>query len=160
MKKICSLIIVFIIAISSTVYAQTAVHAVGRGSSMYHGPSKTFNASNQYTVLKLWNQKDPITQEETDDLAYLKKHLNDKKIEIIEYEWKTEEDLKSFMSKYNFSVLMEKNNSIRFSSENSNLVTTSNKAVFVLENNKPISLCSGNNCEKNLKSYFKLSSFN
>jgi hypothetical protein len=159
MKKV-SIIIILLFLITTTTYAQTAVHAVGRGSSMYHGPSKTYNASNQYTVLKLWNQKDPITHEETDDLAYLKKHLKDKKIEIIEYEWKTEEDLKSFMSKYNFSVLMEKNNRIRFSSDNSNLVTTSNKAVFVLENNKPVSLCSGLNCEKNLKAYFRLSSFN
>ncbi len=160
MKKICTFITILFLAISNSLYAQTAVHAGSRGSGIYNGPSKTYNTANQYTVIKLWNDKESLSQTELNDLAYLKKHLKNKDIDVIEYEWKTEEDLRSFMSKYNFSVLMEKNNRIRFSSDNSNLVTNSNKAVFVLENNKPMSLCSGLNCEKNLKSYFKLSSFN
>ena len=108
--------------------------------------------------MKVWNHEHELTKNEKENLDYLKKNLVNRNIEVVIYEWTVEEDLISFMQKYGLTASVKQNNCLSIKKGNSNLNTTAGKAVFVLEEGKPTSLCSGKMCEDNLKRFFGLAS--
>jgi hypothetical protein len=122
--------------------------------------SDTYKSDKKYLVFKFWNAKEPLTEKERTDMDYLKKFLAKKQVEVVEFEWKTEADLKETLAKYGFSASLTGEKHINLSTGTISLNTTSGKALFVLEDNKPLSLCSGKNCEGRLKAFFKMQSFN
>ncbi len=64
------------------------------------------------------------------------------------------------MKKYNLTVEIPDGKHIKMKGGNFTFNSTSGKALFVLEDDKPLSVCSGKNCESRLKVFFKLQSFN
>ncbi len=66
--------------------------------------------------------------------------------------------MKEALTKYGFSVEMKDEKRMHIKSEDLNLTTPSGKAVFVTEDGKLLSLCSGPTCEDKLKVFFKIKS--
>jgi hypothetical protein len=141
--------------------ASPAVRAYAKGDDSYLLFSdNTYKPGKKYVVVKFWNESAPITATEREDIDYLKKHLAKKNVAIIDFQWKTTEDLKEHLSKYNFTVEAVSDKRISIKSGNFTLNTTAGKALFVVEDGKPMSLCSGKNCEEMLKTFFTLKSLN
>ena len=149
-------------AVTAPAHAVTnTVVAYANGDDSYlRYPNKGYKADKKYTVIKFWNAKEPQSEKEVQDIAYLKKHLSKKNIEVVDFEWKTEEDLKAALTKYNLAVKVIGEKRINVKNEHFTVNTTSGKALIVIEDQKPYSICSGKDCETNLKSYFKLRSSN
>jgi hypothetical protein len=170
-KTICAALIA--IAISTTSNAQHATNvsstratsrttmAYARGNDSHlRFSTKEYDATKKYTVIKFWNANEPQSEQEVQDIAYLKKHLAKKNVEVIDFEWKTEEDLKQALEKYKLEAKVTGEKRINVKGEHFTVNTTSGKALLVMEDDKPFSICSGKDCESNLKSYFKLQSVN
>ena len=145
----------------SSTKASSAVSAYAKGDDSYLiFADNTYKPDKKYVVVKFWNESAPITDKEREEINYLKKHLAKKNVEVIDFQWKTVEDLKQNLSKYNFSVDALSDKRICIKGDNFNLNTTSGKALFVVEEGKPLSLCSGKNCEEMVKTFFTLKSQN
>ncbi|MGB8190741.1 MAG: hypothetical protein WCF67_02425 [Chitinophagaceae bacterium] len=136
---------------SSTVYA----YANGDDSYLQFS-ADTYKADKKYVVFKLWSEKSPLTETERANITDLKKALAGKNVEVVEFEWKNEEQLKEMMAKYGIKAKVSDDKHINLKSEHLNLNTTSGKALFVMEDDKPVSVCSGKDCEDRLKFFFKL----
>jgi hypothetical protein len=133
-----------------------AVYASARGADSYLLYSKEgYKAGKKYVILKFWNAADPLTATETADLDYLKKHLAKKGVDVVVKEWKDEADLQAAVKEYGLSADVAGDKRIHIQGLKFNLNTTAGKALFVMEDGKPLSLCSGKNCEDNLKVFFK-----
>jgi hypothetical protein len=143
---------------SKSATAPTAVKAYANGNDTYLQFDESYDADKKYTVFKIWNEKEPLTEKEKTDLAYLKKQLAKKNIEVVDAEWKNKEDLEAIFKKYNLSVDVRSDEHINLKGGDFNLNTTSAKALVVFQNEKPLSLCSGKDCEERLKTFFKLRS--
>ena len=163
---LCAVLIVFNCALAQAQQSENkepglrSVYASAKGDDSYLLFSDHYEAGKKYTVFKFWNEKDPLTETENSDLAYLKKELAKKNIEVTEFQWKGKEDLESFFKKYNLSVSVLSDKRINLKAENYSLNTTSGKALLVFEDGKPLSLCSGKDCEDHLKFFFGLKSVN
>lgn len=145
---------------AQTNYAPKPMAFAKGGDDSYLFHSNKYDPSKKYTVLKVWNDKYELTKTEKENLDYLKQNLTKNNIEVVEYKWTHEEDLISFMSKYGLTASIKQNNCMSIRKGNGSLNTTAGKAVFVLEEGKPTSLCSGKMCEDNLKRFFGLVSTN
>ena len=146
---------------TASVKAPSAVQAYAKSNDSYLLFSNdTYKADKKYVVVKFWNESTPITDTEKAEIDYLKKHLVKKGVEVVDFQWKTTEDLKQNLSKYNFSVEAKGEKRISIKGDNFSLNTTSGKALFVVEDGKPLSLCSGKNCEEMVKTFFKLKTLN
>ena len=146
---------------TASVKAPSAVSAYAKGDDSYLVFSDNmYKTDKKYVVVKFWNESAPITDREREEIDYLKKHLAKKNVEIVDFQWKTVEDLKQNLSKYKFTVDALSDKRICIKGDNFNLNTTSGKALFVVEDGKPMSLCSGKNCEELVKSFFTLKSLN
>ena len=142
---------------AQTNYApQTRSMTFAKGDDSYLFHSNKYDPSKKYAVLKVWNEEYELTKNEKENLEYLKKNLINRNIDIIEYKWTDEESLISFLGKYGLTASVNQNNCLSIKKGNSSLNTTAGKAVFVLEEGKPTSLCSGKMCEDNLKRFFGL----
>ena len=171
-KTICAAIIALTATLAGNAQQATTVTAPARAStntvmayangndSYLRYSNKGYDAKKKYVVLKFWSEKEPQSESEKQDIAYLKKHLAKKDIEVVDFEWKTEEDLKKVLDKYNLTVNVINDKRVHVKNENFSVNTTSGKALIVIEDNKPFSICSGKKCESNLKGYFKLQSVN
>lgn len=139
---------------------QSVIKAYAKGDDSYLIYSETYNPAKKYVVFKFWNESSPLSAAEKAEMDYLKDQLAKKNVDVVFFPWKTTQDLQQNLSKYNFSVeaLSEKRISIK--DENCNLHTTSGKALFVVEDGKPVSLCSGQNCGEMVKTFFTLKSLN
>ncbi len=72
-----------------------AVRSYASGADSYLKFSgDTYKPGKKYVALKLWNKKAPLTETEKAELSNLKKHLSKKDIQIVDYEWKNENELK------------------------------------------------------------------
>jgi hypothetical protein len=140
--------------------AQAASLAYAKGDDSYLLFSDTYKADKKYTILKFWHEGEALTEKEKTEMESIKKRLAKKNIEVVEFSWKTEEDLKNALSKYNFKVELKNEKRIAIIGDKFNMNTTSGKGVLVLEENKPVSICSGSSCEDRLKTYFKIKAFN
>ena len=152
--NILCFVIIANVAAQTSYAPKPMTFAKGDDSYLFH--SNKYDPSKKYTVLKVWNDEYELTQAEKENLDYLKQHLSKSNIEVVEYKWTSEEDLINFMSKYGLSASVKQNNCMSIKKGNSSLNTTAGKAVFVLEEGKPKSLCSGKMCEDNLKRFFGL----
>jgi hypothetical protein len=128
--------------------------------------SRLYEEGNQYIVFKLWNEAEPITDKEKTELQNLKKQLAGKNAEVIEYQYKSKEDLeKLFKDKGIEDVEVSTENGISLKCKNSNYNTSSSKAIFIFEGKspevakRPIILSVGERSEDNVKVFFKLRSF-
>ena len=135
------------------------VQAYARGDDSYLLFSKdTYKADKKYVIIKFWNEKESLSEAEKTEFLSIKSQLSGKNIEIVDFSWKSEEDLKEVLNKYGLSVEVLGEKRIQVKNDHMTLHTTSGKAVFVAEEGKPISLCSGADCEARLKPFFNLSS--
>jgi heme-degrading monooxygenase HmoA len=137
----------------------TKASANGNNSFMLF-TSDTYNAAKKYVVFKFWHQSAPLSETEQKDLEELKELLGKKGFQVVVSEWKTEEDLKKLMKPFNMEISAPDGKHINLKSGSFSLNTTSSKAMYVLEDDKPISLCSGTDCEDKLKYFFKLKALN
>jgi hypothetical protein len=136
--------------------APTAAYAYAKGDDSYVFYSNdTYDADKKYIVLKIWQENQPLTEQEKSDLEMLKKHLAKKNAEVREIKWKSEEDLQTALNGYNIKASSNDGKHISLKGEKFTLNTTSGKALLVLEDDKPLSLCSGQNCEERMKVFFK-----
>ena len=135
-------------------------YASGESNITTLNGSETYDPAKKYIVFKFWNEKVPLTETERTDLDYLKKFLPKKNVEVVELQWSTIGDLKEAVKKYNLSVEESKDNHFLIKGENFHMNTTSQKAMFVIEDGKPVTMCCGKFCELNLKQYFKLQTIN
>jgi hypothetical protein len=136
--------------------APTASYAYAKGDDSYvFYSTDTYDAAKKYTVLKIWQEDQPLTEQEKADLEILKKHLAKKNAEVREIKWKSEEDLQAALSSYNIKASSSDGKHINLKGEKFTLNTSSGKALLVLEDEKPLSLCSGKNCEERMKVFFK-----
>lgn len=137
--------------------AAKAAYAYARGNDSYiRFADKSYTAGKKYIVFKLWNAKEALTEIEKKEMEALKINLANKNAEVVYFEWNDERDLKDRLKEYNLRVKVSETNTINLKGENFNLNTTSAKALFVLEDDKPVSVCSGKNCEDYLKRFFKI----
>ena len=137
---------------------RSAVYASANGDDSYLLFSgEKYKEGKKYVIVKFWNEKAPLSEKEKEGIAYLKARLP-KDVEVIDFQWKDEEDLKAALSKYNFSVKVSNEKHINLKGDHFSLNTTSGNALFVVEDGKPVSLCSGKDCETKLKFYFRLQS--
>ena len=83
-----------------------------------------------------------------------------KNIDLVQREWKTKEDLENLFRNYNIETVVATDKGIELKSEKHHYNTNASKVLFVFEDGKPISLCSGANCENNAKSFFKIIALN
>ena len=127
-----------------------------KGADSYIFNRDTYNPDKKYTVLKLYNAENLPTETETKEFDNLKKILAKKNIEVAEYKWTSEEDLHSFMAKYGIEASIKEKSCITIKSGNSSMNTTAGKVIFIVEDGKANSLCSGAKCEYNVKQYFGL----
>ena len=149
------------VATAPTSASTNTVMAYAKGDDSYlRYANKGYDANKKYVVIKFWSDKEPQSETEVKEMAYLKKHLAKKNVEVVDFEWKTEEDLKKVLDKYNLTVNVINDKRVHVKNEHFSVNTTSGKALIVIEDNKPFSICSGKKCESNLKSYFKLQSVN
>ena len=140
--------------------APSATYAYAKGDDSYIIFSDHFNAEKKYVVLKLYNDSDPLTDREKTDLAFLTKFLQKKNIEVATINWKDEAALQEAMKKYEITASSKDNKHLNLHSGQSSLNTTSSKAILMLQDGRPLSLCSGTNCEDNVKRFFGLQSSN
>jgi len=126
---------------------------------------RTFDETKQYIVFKLWTQADPLTDEEKKDLQYLKQQLTGKNVKIIDYQYKTAEDLEKILKDNGIDgVTVSTDNGIQFKSDNSNYNSSAQKATFVFEEKspgvkRPIMISAGVSSMNGVKRFFKLRSF-
>jgi hypothetical protein len=136
------------------------VHAYARGNDSYLKlRDGGYDAAKKYLVVKLWNAANPLTEAEKSEISYLKNNLNSTNIEVLDFEWTSEQQLKDKLQPYNIAVQASNKNIINLKTQTISLNTTSPKALLVVENDKPLMLCSGKGCESRLKQFFKLESF-
>jgi len=162
-KQFCCIALATIASLASTAQeykkasAPTAVYAYAKGDDSYVFYSNdTYDAKKKYTVLKIWQEGQPLTEQEKTDMEMLQKHLAKKNAEVKEIKWKSEEDLQAALNSYNIKASSNDGKHINLKSEKFTLNTTSGKALLVLEDDKPLSLCSGKDCEERMKVFFKL----
>jgi hypothetical protein len=135
-------------------------YASGESNITTLNGSETYDPAKKYIVFKFWNEKDPLTETERTDLDYLKRFLPKKNVEVVEMQWNTISDLKEAVKKYNLTVEESKDDHFHIKGDNFHMNTTSQKAMFVIEDGKPVTMCCGKFCEVNLKQYFKLQTIN
>jgi hypothetical protein len=135
-------------------------YASGENNVATLNGSDTYDPAKKYIVFKFWNEKDPLTENERTDLDYLKKFLPKKNVELVELKWNNLSELKEAVKKYNLEVSESKDEHFMIKGENFHMNTTSQKAMFVIEDGKPVTMCCGKFCEVNLKQYFKLQTIN
>ena len=141
--------------------APQAVTAYAKGDDSYVAFfGNTYQAEKKYVVFKVWKEDSPLTENERTEWALLKEPLAKKGVELVMVSWKTEEDLKAAFAKYGLTITATDGKHIRLQNGRSQLNTTSSKAVYVIENSKPVTLCSGNNCEDRVKYFFGLKALN
>ena len=138
----------------------TSTYAYAKGDDSYLVFSDHYDAERKYVVLKLWNDNDPLSEREKTDLAFLSKFLQKKNIEVVTINWKDEAALQEAVQKYGITASSNDNKHLNLHSGQSSLNTTSAKAILVLQDGMPLSLCSGTNCEDNVKRFFGLQSSN
>jgi peroxiredoxin len=166
LKLSCAAIAVLTICISGQAQTKAeaaglnAIYASAHGDDSYLLFHDHYDADKKYVVFKFWNEAEPLTETEKSDLAVLKKQLSKKNVELIDFQWKTKEDLEGIFKKHNLSVEVLSDKHINLKGENFNLNTTSGKALVVFEDEKPQSLCSGKDCEDHLKYFFGIKSVN
>jgi hypothetical protein len=168
MKKIIFFSCIVFLAFSVTGNAQqnnktyaAAARAYARGNDSYvQFSSNTYKAGKKYVVLKFWNEAETITEKEKTAFSNLKKSLVKKNVEVVALPWAKEEELKDALKKYNLTVDVRDGKHINLKGENITLNTTSGKALLVLEDGKPVTLCSGTDCEARAKTFFKLQTYN
>jgi hypothetical protein len=158
------------LALTTFAYAQqsktagqtlTAAYAYARGDDSYLDfTGETYKADKKYVIVKLWNASTPLTGAEKTALSDLKVQLAKRNAEIVELEWRTEEELQAALKRYDFTVAVKDGKHINLKRDNFSLNTTSGNAVLVLEDTKPVSLCSGKDCEERLKRFFRLTAYN
>jgi hypothetical protein len=166
-KSLCSIAIAllssFVVRAQQTTAsgnAPTAAYAYAKGENTYLMYSaEGYNADKKYVVFKFYKAEDPLSEQEKTDLAAVKKQLAKKNIDVKEVEWKTEEDLRSVLKGYGIQVESSDGKHINLKGDKYSMNTTSTKAVVVLEDGRPVSLCSGKNCEERLKTFFKIKAF-
>ncbi len=141
--------------------APKAVVASAKGDASYIAFSAdTYKAEKKYTVFKVWKEASPLTEAKNAELQLLKEALAKKGVEMVMVEWKTAEDLKAAFAPYKIEVSTSDGKHIRLKSGTAQLNTTADSALYVIENDRPLSLCSGTNCEDRLKYFFGLKAFN
>jgi hypothetical protein len=168
MKQLTSLF-VFLLAATLT-YAQqastsmghgsTAVYASANGDDSYLLFSNRYDPAKKYVVLKLWDGKEALTEREKTGLDYLKKFLQKKNIDVLILNWKDEATVQELSQKYNVTLSTRDDKHLNLHGGSYNMNTTAAKALVILEDGRPLSLCSGANCEDNAKRFFKLESAN
>jgi|SRR5829696_3357269 len=164
MKKVSFLFICLAVVCSINSNAQnarsaateSAVYAYAKGSDSYLLFSDTYKADKKYVVFKFWQEGQPLTAQEKTDLEMLQKQLAKKGMEVKVVQWKTRSDLESLLNTYNVKIVSKDDNHLNIKGDNFSLNTTSGKATLVLEEGRPLSLCSGTNCEDRLKTFFKI----
>ena len=148
--------------------AQNANTTQPTNTSMAYGGTNTtrtytrdaYNPEKKYTVLKIWHADEQLTEDEKKELASLKSQLARKNIEVLEYQWKAKEDLVNFLSKNNLNFNISTDDGLCFKGDKFQMSTTSKKVMLVVEDAKPMSICSGASCETNTKQFFNLITFN
>lgn len=142
-------------------FASKAIRAYSSGNDSYLLLSgDNYDPEKKYTVIKFWKSNTQVSEAEEENLAILKENLERKNIELVSFQWKEEADLEKVMTKYNFDVEVKESGLIKLKKDNYTLNTTSGNAVIILEDGKPLSLCSGSNCETRLKVFFNIRSLN
>ncbi|RYZ29279.1 MAG: hypothetical protein EOO10_06795 [Chitinophagaceae bacterium] len=161
-KQLCCIVLAIMVSLVSTAQeykkasAPTAVYAYAKGNDSYvFYANDTYDAKKKYTVLKIWQEGQPLTEQEKTDLDILRKHLAKKNAEVREIKWKSEEDLQAALNSYNIEASSKDGKHINLKGEKFTLNTTSGKALLVLEDDKPLSICSGQNYEERMKVFFK-----
>lgn len=163
MKQLTFLIVLLVVGtlVKAQQYApeaKAATYAYAKGDDSYLVFSDKYDPAKKYVVIKFYNDNTPLTEQEKTDLAFLTKFLQKKNAEVVTINWKDEASLQEAVKKYNMTASSNDGKHLNLKSGNSSLNTTSSKAIVVLEDNKPLSLCSGTNCEDNVKRFFKLQS--
>ncbi|MDB5232171.1 MAG: hypothetical protein JWN76_2976 [Chitinophagaceae bacterium] len=193
MKIFCFLIIAILIQsyTSSGQDLRAGVSVTDRASGNTWTPGDpgytTYREDKNYVVFKLWNESDPLSELEKEELKTLKDQLAKKNIPLVVYQWKSKEDIEKLMKEYGIGdVHVSVENGLLIQSEpmlihktvylkdgNSeqskifSFSTDARKAVLVfegkfpLESPKPVCLCAGKKCEAQfLKLFFKISMIN
>ena len=156
MKKILLAVIVLIgVGAKAQKKLATATTASGEETTS-HIFGSGYDADKKYIVFKLWNDKNTLTEKETTELDQLTKQLAKKNIEVVKIQWKTKEDLEELFKKYNIETVVSTEKGFELRSENHHYKTDASKVLFVFEDGKPLSLCSGVGCENNTKAFFKI----
>lgn len=138
---------------------QSAVYAYAKGDDSYlKFSADAYSPEKKYVVIKFWNAGSALPDDEKAEMEYLKKYVDKKNVDLVFFPWSSGQELQQTLSKYGFSAEVINEKRISIKGENVNLNTTAGKAVLVLENGKPLSLCSGKNCGEMLKSFFRLKS--
>jgi hypothetical protein len=119
-----------------------------------------FHADKKYVVFKFWNTSSPLTEEEKMDITYLEKQLAKKNIQLVQVAWQSETDLQAALKSYHITVDAKANEYIHIKGADTDLKTTAMKSLLILEEKKPVLLCSGKDCESRAKEFFKLSAYN
>jgi hypothetical protein len=136
---------------------EAVAYAYANGDDTYlQFESDHYKPGKKYVVLKFWSKDEQLTEAEQSEIKKLTGLLAKKNVELVSFQWKTEEELEAKLKAYDLSVDVNDDKRIRISSGDFQLNTTATKSMVVLEDNKPVSLCSGKGCEERLKKYFKL----
>ena len=128
--------------------------------------TRVFDEEKQYIVFKLWNEAEPITGKEKTELQNLKQQLTGKNVQVIEFQYKSREDLENLFKQNGIEdVTVSTDKGISLKCKNSNYNTTNSKAVFIFEGKspdvpkRPVMLSTGEGSENRVKIFFKLRSF-
>ena len=124
------------------------------------GSDVTYNADKKYLVFKCWNEKETLTETEREELDYLKKYLPKLNVELIELKWSSVEEIEKALAAYNIEVETTPGEAITLKAENFTMNSTCQKVLLVIEDGKPLSVCSGKSCKSNIKQFFKLQTIN
>ena len=191
MKKIIFLPIALISVLSFNGFTQSqsltpGVTVTDPSSGNTWTPSngdRTYSPEKTYIVFKLWNESQPLTEKEKEDLAALKQQLAKKNIDLVVQKWKTKEDIETAFKSHgieNVEVSTDKGISLKYDNEKihqtiikksgettdrmtSSFYTTGSTTILIFEKQspmepmRPISLCTGKNCENNfVKAFFRI----
>jgi hypothetical protein len=168
MKTITGFLTAILLSLSFCLSAQELQPAQSRTPSVRTTRTdreRSYDESKQYIIFKLWTDADPLSQEEKNDLQYLKQQLNGKNVTVIDYQYKTAEDLENVLKANGIEgVTVSTDNGIHMKSENSNYNTSAQKAVFLFEEKSagkkiPVMISAGTNSMNNVKRFFRLRSF-
>ncbi|MBB1285802.1 hypothetical protein HRH25_15570 [Flavisolibacter sp. BT320] len=141
--------------------APKAMVASAKGDDSYIAFSvDSYKPEKKYTVFSVWKDDAPPSETEKATLYQLKEALAKKGVELKLVEWKIEEDLKAAFAPYKIDVSTKDGKHIRLKTGSAQLNTTAAKALYVVENGQPVSLCSGMACEDKLRYFFGLKAFN
>ena len=140
--------------------SQTTTHSYGgSGTSHYDkGIPEVYNKNAKYIVLKLWNDSEPLSEKEKTNFSNVQKQLSGKGVTVIDFQWKTKQDLENLFKQYDIAAEVSTETGLHIKTGDMQMLSTSTKALLIIENKKARSVCAGENCEENfLKPYFQIS---